>query len=335
MPDFRLVAPFEPTGDQPQAIERPVGGPQRGLRHQTLLGVTGSGKSLPPEEPVLLGLEAEDGSLEWRLRSIGEVVDAAIALGNTRRDGFGTEIADAPGRPAAFVVTVDPATHRTITAPVTAFTRHAAPDRLWEVETEDGRRVTVTGDHNFVRLGREARLELVETTDLAPGDHLPLPDRTPAPGEPRTRIDAWDVVDRATAWIGVPAILDDRTPLSSRWQLAIGGRTPLATLDRERVQVLERHGRTRIGARYGAHTLPASWPLTPAYLELLGVFVAEGHVADRYATITPGPGSEALATDRLDAAGIAWSPRPPGEHRVQSPVVSDHFRVACGRRAEG
>ncbi|HKF84580.1 MAG TPA: DEAD/DEAH box helicase family protein, partial [Candidatus Limnocylindrales bacterium] len=45
MPDFRLVAPFEPTGDQPQAIDKVVDGLSRGLRHQTLLGVTGSGKT--------------------------------------------------------------------------------------------------------------------------------------------------------------------------------------------------------------------------------------------------------------------------------------------------
>ena len=45
MPDFRVVAPFEPTGDQPAAIEQLVDGLARGLRHQTLLGVTGSGKT--------------------------------------------------------------------------------------------------------------------------------------------------------------------------------------------------------------------------------------------------------------------------------------------------
>jgi excinuclease ABC subunit B len=45
MPDFRLEAPFQPTGDQPQAIDRLVDGLARGLRHQVLLGVTGSGKS--------------------------------------------------------------------------------------------------------------------------------------------------------------------------------------------------------------------------------------------------------------------------------------------------
>ncbi|MHA1859382.1 MAG: DEAD/DEAH box helicase family protein, partial [Candidatus Thorarchaeota archaeon] len=45
MTAFRLEAPFEPTGDQPQAIEKLVEGLRSGLKHQTLLGVTGSGKT--------------------------------------------------------------------------------------------------------------------------------------------------------------------------------------------------------------------------------------------------------------------------------------------------
>jgi excinuclease ABC subunit B len=45
MPDFKLVADFKPTGDQPHAIERLTEGLSRGLRHQTLLGATGTGKT--------------------------------------------------------------------------------------------------------------------------------------------------------------------------------------------------------------------------------------------------------------------------------------------------
>ncbi|HJU46795.1 MAG TPA: excinuclease ABC subunit UvrB [Gaiellaceae bacterium] len=45
MSEFRLVSEFLPTGDQPQAIEKLVSGVQSGLQHQTLLGVTGSGKT--------------------------------------------------------------------------------------------------------------------------------------------------------------------------------------------------------------------------------------------------------------------------------------------------
>ena len=42
---FELVSPFEPTGDQPQAIKQLVEGVQSGEKHQCLLGVTGSGKT--------------------------------------------------------------------------------------------------------------------------------------------------------------------------------------------------------------------------------------------------------------------------------------------------
>jgi excinuclease ABC subunit B len=42
---FQLVAPFQPAGDQPQAIARLIDGFEAGLAHQTLLGVTGSGKT--------------------------------------------------------------------------------------------------------------------------------------------------------------------------------------------------------------------------------------------------------------------------------------------------
>ena len=45
MPEFKIVSDFKPTGDQPQAIDKLAQGVDRGLTHQTLLGVTGSGKT--------------------------------------------------------------------------------------------------------------------------------------------------------------------------------------------------------------------------------------------------------------------------------------------------
>ena len=45
MPDFRVVSEFQPTGDQPQAIEKLAAGIREGQHAQTLLGVTGSGKT--------------------------------------------------------------------------------------------------------------------------------------------------------------------------------------------------------------------------------------------------------------------------------------------------
>jgi excinuclease ABC subunit B len=43
--DFKLNAPFQPTGDQPEAVRQLVEGVQRGLKHQVLLGATATGKT--------------------------------------------------------------------------------------------------------------------------------------------------------------------------------------------------------------------------------------------------------------------------------------------------
>ena len=45
MSEFRVVSPFSPSGDQPEAIDQLAQGLELGLEEQTLLGVTGSGKT--------------------------------------------------------------------------------------------------------------------------------------------------------------------------------------------------------------------------------------------------------------------------------------------------
>ena len=49
---FVLKADYEPAGDQPQAIAKLVEGINDGFKHQTLLGVTGSGKSVGYNDPL-------------------------------------------------------------------------------------------------------------------------------------------------------------------------------------------------------------------------------------------------------------------------------------------
>ena len=52
MNEFKLHAPYEPTGDQPQAIEKLVKGFKEGNQFETLLGVTGSGKTFTMENVI-------------------------------------------------------------------------------------------------------------------------------------------------------------------------------------------------------------------------------------------------------------------------------------------
>ena len=45
MAEYKLQTKYQPTGDQPRAIARLTEGIERGEKYQTLLGVTGSGKT--------------------------------------------------------------------------------------------------------------------------------------------------------------------------------------------------------------------------------------------------------------------------------------------------
>src|SRR5258706_5859139 len=52
MPDFQVVSTFQPQGDQPQAIDKLAAGIVEGKRFQTLMGVTGSGKTFTMAQTV-------------------------------------------------------------------------------------------------------------------------------------------------------------------------------------------------------------------------------------------------------------------------------------------
>ena len=334
MPPFRLVAPFRPTGDQPQAIDRLADGLARGVKRQTLLGATGTGKSLVPDEPVLIGRQDMYGRVTWSVESIGGVVDAELRAAGLGPDPSAT-VACRPGGDGGglLVATVDPATHGTVVRPVYAVSRHTSPPTMYRVTTLDGRAVTVTPDHNFVRLGSGGRLETVETAELGPGDSLPLPVRLPQPANPLSRFDVAHEVGGAPLYVRGPAVLDRSTPVAACRSLQPPARAPLAAVGAAGVAFMERFGPPQISARRGVHALDASIATDDAWMAQLGLFVAEGHVASRFATIAPGPESIDLARDLLDRSGIWWFDRGRCELGMGSRVATETLRALCGERA--
>jgi excinuclease ABC B subunit len=334
MPDLKVHAPYEPTGDQPAAIGALVDGIGGGLKHQVLLGATGTGKSLAPDEPVLVGRSDSHGDLTWSLEPIGPLVDAQLERGARYLDDHGAEVAFATtDDPGMVVVTIDPVDHRTVARPVTAYSRHPSPERMWQVRTTDGRSVTVTGDHNFVRLSAGARLGVVETEQLRPSDHLPLPRRLPPPEVPMRRLDIAEHVGDDRMYVTGPEVLGRATGTVVRSALAGGKRARLSAVGHENVAVLERFGDTRITSSNGTRSLPASVPVDSSLCAFLGLFVAEGHVADSYATITPGPENVDLTRRLMRTCGIEWYERGRDELGIGSRVVTELLRTTCGQRA--
>ncbi len=334
MPDFKLVAPFEPTGDQPAAIDSLVDGIDKGFNHQVLLGVTGSGKSVAADEPVLIGRQDDRGMVQWRVEPIGLLVDAALAERSTFVDDHGTEVGFAqPEAPGYLVMTIDPKTHEGSARAVTAFSRHESPPTLWRATMSDGRAVTVTGDHNFVRLGEDARLETARTTDLRRGDRLPVPPSGPAPSA-QSRVDLAPILEGvSSAYVSGPGVLDREVDMFARWNLNRGASVPLSSLGHAAVAVLERFGETRFDASGKRHSLPASLPLSEDWLAFLGLFVAEGHVADRYAIVAPGSELLGVVRDLAAAVGIRTVDRGPHDLAIPSRIVAETLRGMCGSHA--
>jgi len=74
---FRIATKLRPRGDQPKAIRELTEGVLSGLRYQTLLGATGTGKSLGYSEPVLV-FRREREALQPHLLAIGDLVETLM-----------------------------------------------------------------------------------------------------------------------------------------------------------------------------------------------------------------------------------------------------------------
>jgi len=84
MPPFKVVSDFAPAGDQPNAIEALAEGVRAGNRFQTLLGITGSGKSATIAWTIEVG---KDGGLKGAVVAVYDIEDKAFM------DGYaGTEV---------------------------------------------------------------------------------------------------------------------------------------------------------------------------------------------------------------------------------------------------
>ncbi|MBI2436629.1 MAG: hypothetical protein HYV41_02735, partial [Candidatus Magasanikbacteria bacterium] len=137
---FKLKFQYKPSGDQPQAIAGLVSGLKKGLHNQTLLGVTGSGKSVVGDTPVFV---RQDSIV--RCVNIGEFIDEIIEENKEKMiRQNGTEFID------------------------------ISPGTLCKVTTTCGREIVVTSDHNFFVLHKN-QLQLMTSDRIGVGDYVPAP----------------------------------------------------------------------------------------------------------------------------------------------------------------
>ena len=170
MGEFKLISDYRPGGDQPQAIDKITANIVEGKRFQTLLGATGTGKSVAWDEPVTV----QTGVNRTYRGPIGRLLDDALD-----QEQSVESLEAAP--PADWrILAWDAQTGTTGWQPITGLSRHISPDEMYRLRTACGRAVTVTGDHSVWAL-RDGRLHLLPGNELRNGDALPIPLVLPEP----------------------------------------------------------------------------------------------------------------------------------------------------------
>jgi excinuclease ABC B subunit len=175
-------------------------------------------------------------------------------------------------------------------------------------------------------------LEIGETTKLQLGDWLPLPAKIPAPATPVGSYAVAPALVGRGLYVTGPSV-DPAWPHGVRRSLRHGLRVPLESVGSAGVATMERFGPTLITSRSGNGSLPASRPMDAEWLRFLGLFVAEGHVADTYATLTPGPEGLALARELAATCGLRHFERPSGELVFAVKATVETLRTLCGSKA--
>ncbi|HMA37304.1 MAG TPA: excinuclease ABC subunit UvrB [Chloroflexia bacterium] len=310
MPNFQLVSDFRPMGDQPEAIAQLVEGAAAGYKHQTLLGATGTGKSLGYDDPVFV-MEKRGEQLTPRVLAIGALIDPLIdhAGSRSRREGDTIIVDTAPQPIEYFAQAFNPQTCVVELYAIQAFTRHAAPPNMYRVRTACGRSATLTGDHNLWVL-RDGRLQLIKTADARPTDHLPVPDSLLAEG----RLEA----------------LDTLAALGGKSRFVKAGEPSLVHAGaRESSPPIQK----RIGGARIHHMLPAQLELTPELLRLLGYYIAEGNCQAQsgfFILANRDPGVRQRVETALTQLGIPFSVRPSSDYQISSTALALLLGEECG-----
>jgi len=325
---FQLRSEFEPQGDQPQAIDSIVRSLDEGAKDQVLLGITGSGKSLPPDERVLIGLE-KDGEIKSSLIPIGELIDGVLSRHKTFLTEDKNEIVWAEQLSERYhAFAFDPETKQSAWKPITAYLRHPAPETLFRVQTTCGRLVTTTGDHNFFVL-RDGCLQLLETKDIQTGDYLPLPLFLPSPDVPLESVSIAETLKDEKVYLQVPPALLPQLdlPRDKRWRVAHSGENVLlASVPLDLAKDLQLKGKRQ--------SFPAELKLTDDWLALIGAYIAEGHSTKRFCLISAQEsGWHERVKEILANLNLTFGVRLRGDFQVSSMLLTKTLSNWCGRTA--
>ena len=168
MPEFKLTSDYKPTGDQPSAIATLVKGMDEGKIYQTLLGATGTGKSLDYNEQLLV-IDKNNNVIKTK---IGEFVEKNFQNPQKIKNSYVQEI-------YGYKVLSFNSNYKIEAKKIAEVSKHKEED-LYEITLDDFSKIRVTQYHNCYRF-YECKFELCSTHELKIGDYLPISNFIPVP----------------------------------------------------------------------------------------------------------------------------------------------------------
>jgi excinuclease ABC subunit B len=350
---FVLKADYQPAGDQPQAIAKLVEGIRDGFRHQTLLGVTGSGKSIGYDDPLYL-VEKVAGRPRTRIVKAGPFIDSLIDSvpflnGDSETERYACS--DGSFSTQAF----DPTTGISSRTPVSALLRHKAPEKMFRLTTSCGREVTLTGDHNLWVL-RDGRLTLIRTEEVLETDQIPTPDAISSDEDLRVLNVLPYLADSGLSVFAEEAInacVANGGYEGLKSVFAFSGLDPSRKLRAIRQQI---HGsgvkvrqyllmRPQLGASFADHSasiggksrecrLPVQLKLTDSVLAFFGLYIAEGNSQKRFMTLANRhPVIRSRIESALSELGMPFFIRASTDYQVCSKALTTLLSTMCGANA--
>jgi excinuclease ABC subunit B len=329
MTQFKLQSDYQPLGDQPAAIAQLTAGLQNGLHEQTLLGVTGSGKSVTGDSKVFIQHNKQymHVSLE-RLQGVfgSHLPDTTLPV---------TQLACLPA--GVKTVSLDTQSGESGLAKVTEISRHRYSGTLYEVATSCGRINTFTDSHN-VHVLRNGELCLLRSDELQVGDWLPVPASLPA-GEGLATFDTrqWLPEDAYYVAVADPHEIPHGT-LSYHKQYGVSTsneRIRYADYRTFALAVTYDASHDTLGTKSLRATIPAMVPSSAELWRFIGLFIAEGHAERRYITLTTA--DQSIASEFKSGANCfnlkLKKRKQPYDYYVSGTMLATLLRTLCGAKA--
>lgn len=281
---FDLVTDFIPRGDQPKAITQLTEGIQRGAKHQTLLGVTGSGKSLDYDQLLLI---LDENGYVNKVK-IGEYVDSRLTAARELNGSLHQRVG------GSYVLSFNASTFEIEEKEIVEISKHKQ-FTLTEIILDDNSKIRVTEDHNCYRL-RNCRLELCPTESLKVGDYLPASSQIP---NPKKQIEFLNLLDyNPNARVSVSDLIRYHQEISTKirdflkeefqapnWKYEqIVGKTKMRSITGDQLERLlsllslelpDVYKQIRVVTKGGDSTSPLI-PIDPSFLTFCGLYLSDG-----------------------------------------------------------